>query len=135
MLMNYSNHPVTKEFRQLLRREETPTERMLWKHLRGKQLNGYRFRQQHGFGPYILDFYCPSLRLCIELDGEVHDTPEAKQHDADRTTFLNQNRIHVLRFRNIEVENDVEKVLLQIRKFINSNINQNEVVQTPNPLT
>ena len=135
MLMNYSNHPVTKEFRQLLRREETPTERMLWKHLRGKQLNGYRFRQQHGFGPYILDFYCPSLRLCIELDGEVHDTPEAKQHDADRTTFLNQNRIHVLRFRNIEVENDVEKVLQQIRKFINSNINQNEVVQTPNPLT
>ena len=135
MPMNYSNHPVTKEFRQLLRREETPTERMLWKHLRGKQLNGYRFRQQHGFGPYILDFYCPSLRLCIELDGEVHDTPEAKQHDADRTTFLNQNRIHVLRFRNIEVENDVEKVLLQIRKFINSNINQNEVVQTPNPLT
>ena len=135
MPMNYSNHPVTKEFRQLLRREETPTERILWKHLRGKQLNGYRFRQQHGFGPYILDFYCPSLRLCIELDGEVHDTPEAKQHDADRTTFLNQNRIHVLRFRNIEVENDVEKVLLQIRKFINSNINQNEVVQTPNPLT
>ena len=135
MLMNYSNHPVTKEFRQLLRREETPTEPILWKHLRGKQLNGYRFRQQHGFGPYILDFYCPSLRLCIELDGEVHDTPEAKQHDADRTTFLNQNRIHVLRFRNIEVENDVEKVLLQIRKFINSNINQNEVVQTPNPLT
>ena len=134
MLMNYSNHPVTKEFRQLLRREETPIERMLWKHLRGKQLNGYRFRQQHGFGPYILDFYCPSLRLCIELDGEVHDTPEAKQHDADRTTFLNQNRIHVLRFRNIEVENDVEKVLQQISEFIN-NIKKNVGVQTPNPLT
>ena len=133
--MNYSNHPVTKEFRQLLRREETPTERMLWKHLRGKQLDGYRFRQQHGFGPYILDFYCPSLRLCIELDGEVHETPEAMQHDKDRTLFLNQNRIQVIRFRNEEVETDVGNVLQKIRDFINVVINPKKVVQTPNPLT
>ena len=116
--MNYSNHPVTKEFRQLLRREETPTERMLWKHLRGKQLDGYRFRQQHGFGPYILDFYCPSIRLCIELDGSVHDSIEAQQKDTDRTLFLNQNRIHVIRFRNEEVEQHLEDVLKRIREQI-----------------
>ena len=133
--MNYSNHPVTKEFRRQLRREETPTERMLWKRLRGKQLDGYRFRQQHGFGPYVLDFYCPSIRLCIELDGEVHDSQEAQQHDSDRTSFLNQNRIHVLRFRNEEVEQSIELVLQRIREYINSNINPQKVVQTPNPLT
>ena len=132
--MNYSNHPVTKEYRQLLRRTETPTERMLWKRLRGKQLDGYRFRQQHGFGPYILDFYCPLLRLCIELDGEVHDSPEVQQHDRDRTEFLNENRIHVLRFRNKEVESNINNVLLRIREFINNNINKT-VVQTPTPLT
>jgi len=133
--MNYSNHPVTKDFRQLLRRMETPTERMLWKRLRGKQLDGYRFRQQHGFGPYILDFDCPSIKLCIELDGEVHDTPEAQQKDCERTAFLNQNRITVIRFRNEEVENDIEKVLNRIREYIEMNINPKKVVQTPNPLT
>ena len=133
--MNYSNHPVTKEFRRQLRCEETPTERMLWKRLRGKQLDGYRFRQQHGFGPYVLDFYCPSIRLCIELDGEVHDSQEAQQHDIDRTSFLNQNRIHVIRFRNEEVEQSIELVLQRIREYINSNINPPKVVQTPNPLT
>ena len=133
--MNYSNHPVTKEFRRQLRCEETPTERMLWKRLRGKQLDGYRFRQQHGFGPYVLDFYCPSIRLCIELDGEVHDSQEAQQHDSDRTSFLNQNRIHVIRFRNEEVEQSIELVLQRIREYINSNINPQKVVQTPNPLT
>ena len=121
--MNYSNHPATKEYRQLLRREEIPTERMLWKHLRGKQLDGYRFRQQHGFGPYILDFYCPSIRLGIELDGSVHDTPEAQQKDVDRTEFLNQNHIHVIRFRNEEVEEDVGSVLDKIRIYINNIIN------------
>ena len=102
--MNYSNHPATIEYRQLLRRTETPVERMLWKHLRGKQLDGYRFRQQHGFGPYVWDFYCPSIRLCIELDGNVHDDEQVRIKDEDRTLFLNTNGINVLRFRNEEVE-------------------------------
>ena len=133
--MNYSNHPATKEYRQLLRRTETPTERMLWKKLRDKQLDGYRFRQQHGFGPYVLDFYCPTLRLCIELDGDVHDTKEVRQKDEERTIFLTQNRIHVLRFRNEEVELNINGVLDRIRDYIKSSINRLPVVQTPNPLT
>ena len=133
--MNYSNHPATKEYRQLLRRTETPTERMLWKKLRDKQLDGYRFRQQHGFGPYVLDFYCPTLRLCIELDGDVHDPKEVRQKDEERTIFLTQNRIHVLRFRNEEVELNINGVLDRIRDYIKSSINRLPVVQTPNPLT
>ena len=133
--MNYSNHPATKEYRQLLRRTETPTERMLWKKLRNKQLDGYRFRQQHGYGPYVLDFYCPSLRLCIELDGDVHDTEEVRQKDKERTIFLTQNRIHILRFRNEEVELNINGVLDRIRDYIKNSDNRLSVVQTPNPLT
>ena len=133
--MNYSNHPVTKEYRRLLRRTETPTERMLWKKLKGKQLDGYRFRQQHGYGPYILDFYCPSLRLCIELDGEVHDEDIVKQKDEERTIFLHQQKINILRFKNKEVETNIEDVLNRIREHINSINRDCEVVQTPNPLT
>ena len=134
--MNYSNHPATKEYRQLLRKTETPTERMLWKKLRGKQLDGYRFRQQHGFGPYVLDFYCPALRLCIELDGGIHDEEVTRQKDEDRTDFLRQNRIQVVRFKNEEVEQNIDNVLDRIRDFINTSINlELVVVQTPNPLT
>ena len=133
--MNYSNHPATKEYRRLLRMTETSTERMLWKKLKGKQLEGYRFRQQHGFGPYVLDFYCPSLRLCIEIDGEVHVEDRVKQKDEERTIFLKENRIKVLRFRNEEVEQNIGNVLERIKNYIRS-INQGqEVVQTPNPLT
>jgi very-short-patch-repair endonuclease len=108
---------------------------MLWKELKGKQLEGYRFRQQHGFGPYVLDFYCPSLRLCIELDGEIHTEDRVKQKDEERTIFLKENRIKVLRFRNEEVEQNINDVLERIKDYIRS-INQGqEVVQTPNPLT
>ena len=102
----------------MLRKTETPTERILWKYLRNKQLDGYKFRQQHGYGPYVLDFYCPSLRLCIEVDGEVHDTPECKEKDEARTEFLNDNRIKVLRFRNEEIEKDIDNVLKRIRDEI-----------------
>ena len=111
---------------------------MLWKHLRGKQVDGYRFRQQHGFGPYILDFYCPSLRLCIELDGSVHLLDDVKQKDEDRTEFLVNNKIHVLRFKNEEIENNINQVINKIKEKINQIINMMEermYVQTPNPLT
>ena len=82
-----------------------------------------------------MDFYCPELRLCIELDGSVHDGSEAQQKDADRTAFLNEYRISVLRFRNEEVESDVLSVLDRIREFINNLNRGEELVQTPNPLT
>jgi very-short-patch-repair endonuclease len=60
--------------------------------------------------------------LCIELDGEVHDSEEVRQKDADRTVFLKENKIKVLRFRNEEVETDIEDVLKRIRLFINQDI-------------
>ena len=133
--MNYSNHPITKDFRRQLRHDETPAERILWKHLRGKQLEGYRFRQQHGFGMYVMDFYCPSLRLCIELDGSVHDDEIVKQKDKERTKFLETSRIHVIRFKNDEIENDIEDVKKRILEYIHSMNRSCEAVQTPNPLT
>lgn len=84
----------------------------------------------------MLDFYCPALRLCIELDGDVHDEERVRIKDEERTEFLCEQRIHVLRFRNKDVETDVDGVLNRVREYINKCITQGTaVVQTPTPLT
>ena len=99
----------------------TPSERMLWKHISDKQLDGWRFRRQHGFGPYVLDFYCPVPKLCIEVDGEIHQRTDVVEKDKERTSFLESNGIKVIRFTNDEIENDISDVLERIRRFINNN--------------
>ncbi len=119
--MNNSNQPYNKEYRRLLRHDMTPSERMLWKHISDKQLDGWRFRRQHGFGPYVLDFYCPVLKLCIEVDGEIHQRTDVVEKDKERTSFLENNGIKVIRFTNDEIENDISDVLERIRRFINNN--------------
>ena len=119
--MNDSNQPYNKEYRRLLRHDMTPSERMLWKHISDKQLDGWRFRRQHGFGPYVLDFYCPVLKLCIEVDGEIHQRTDVVEKDKERTSFLESNGIKVIRFTNDEIENDISDVLERIRRFINNN--------------
>jgi len=132
--MNYSNHPATKEFRQKLRRDATPCERILWRHLKGRQIEGCKFRQQHGYGPFVLDFYCPSIRLCIEVDGEVHDLDEVKRKDEERTLFLYENRISIIRFKNKEIENEIDSVINRIKECVRQ-LKAKVAVQTPNPLT
>ena len=119
--MNNSNQPYNKEYRRLLRHDMTPSERMLWKHISDKQLDGWRFRRQHGFGPYVLDFYCPVLKLCIEVDGEIHQRTDVFEKDIERTSFFFINGIKVIRFTNDEIENDISDVLERIRRFINNN--------------
>ena len=132
--MRYSNEPFNKEFRQQLRRKSTPAERIVWKHLQNRQLEGLKFRQQHGYGPYVMDFYCPTIRLCIEIDGESHDSNEAKFNDENRTAFLEQNGITVIRFRNEEIEKDIDNVICKIKEFINNRDWVRRYTKTPNPL-
>jgi len=71
-----------------LRGNMSPPEARLWQVLRRAQLDGLRFRRQHPVGPYILDFYCDSLRLCVEIDGSSHDQPERARHDERRDAWL-----------------------------------------------
>jgi very-short-patch-repair endonuclease len=83
-----------------LRRLSTATERKLWYWLRHRYLSGYKFRRQHPLDGYILDFYCAELKLCIEVDGESHDTDERALYDARRTQFLATRGIAVVRLLN-----------------------------------
>ena len=132
--MHFSNDPYNKELRQQLRRESTPYENILWRRLQKRQVSGLKFRRQHGYGPYVLDFYCPTIRRCIEVDGEIHDSPEAKKHDCERTAFLEQEGITVIRFRNEEIGNNVESIVEKKKTFINSIDWRVRYVKTPNPL-
>ena len=93
-----------------LRRASTDVEALLWQKLRANQL-GVSFRRQHPSGRYVLDFYCPALRLAIELDGGQHATAEGIAHDAKRQMWLTKNGVTVLRFWNSDVTANLSGVL------------------------
>ena len=94
-----------------LRREMTGPERQLWSRLSRRQLGGYKFRRQHPIGPYVLDFYCSEVKLCVEVDGEQHGFASGMARDAIRTGFLESKGICVLRFWNHEIQDSIEAVL------------------------
>ena len=104
--------PVIEAGARALRRTRTPAERRLWQALRVRQLGGLKFRRQHPVGPFVLDFYCPSCKLVIELDGGVH-AGQAEQDEA-RTQHLESYGYRVLRFRNEEVFANLPAVLERI---------------------
>ena len=90
-----------KEFedrRKHLRKKLTAAEATLWSLLKGEQLDGRKFRRQHSVDKYVLDFYCPSEKLAIELDGEHHFTDGGLAYDEKRTNYLNSLNVQVLRF-------------------------------------
>ena len=103
---------------QLLRRNETKAEKLLWEKLRNNQLEGLKFRRQHPVNIYIADFYCHKFKLIIELDGDYHNQEEQKQKDEVRTEVLRLNDLKIIRFKNEEVERDINQVLTTIKNKI-----------------
>ncbi len=99
-----------------LRREKTPEENLLWEALRRNQL-GSHFRRQQIIAGYIVDFYCHSAGLVIEVDGAEHEAPDAVKMDAKRDQALRALGLHVARFRNRAIRAKLPKVLEQIREL------------------
>lgn len=110
------NLKILKPIRRKLRNNGTSAEATLWKSLQRSQLGGRKFRRQHSVGYYVLDFYCPSEKLCIELDGAGHFTIAGARHDTERTEYLENLNIRVVRFENCEVFENLEGVLKEISK-------------------
>jgi very-short-patch-repair endonuclease len=105
-----TNKQIAREQRpRRLRNDSTDAERHLWRHLRNRQLQGCKFRRQHPFGGFILDFACLERKLVIELDGGQHADETA--YDLTRTQRLEQAGFVVLRFWNNEVFENVEGVV------------------------
>lgn len=117
-MQNSSNSQMTENARGL-RKSMTDVERLLWSRLRGEQL-GVKFRRQHPFLNYVLDFVCLELKLVVELDGSQH--MNAQSYDEHRTKCLNDADYVVLRFWNNQVIEELESVVeeiyrqLQLRK-------------------
>jgi very-short-patch-repair endonuclease len=108
------NRSTMKERRRDLRTHGTPGEGALWLRLQRRQAGGLRFRRQHSVGPYVLDFYCPEVRLAVEVDGPIHDDPLRAAYDAARTAYLEDHRIRVLRVTNEQVLVHGEEVVAAI---------------------
>ena len=107
MKRSYTRHALKRA--ATLRQCQTDAEGLLWHYLRGKQLEGYKFRRQQPIGPYIVDFVCMSRKLVIELDGSQH----AEQHAYDkvRDEYLMGKGYRIMRFWNNEVFQSCNSVL------------------------
>jgi very-short-patch-repair endonuclease len=100
-----------------LRREMTPSEKILWQELRGNKL-GVHFRRQQVIAGFIVDFYCHKADLVIEVDGSVHEADEQKEKDIERDKALSGMRLRVLRFKNEDVIKNLSGDLGRIRELI-----------------
>lgn len=109
------NKKSLKPLRQELRNKLTSAEAELWILLKSKQIEGRKFRRQHSIENYIVDFYCPSERLIIELDGDPHGDYSQINKDEIRDKFLEENGFKILRFENRFVFQDPEYVIELIK--------------------
>ena len=102
------------------RNNATHAETILWGYLKTKPF-GFKFRRQHPYSIYILDFYCHSLKLVIEVDGSIHDLAEVNENDKHRESLLQKDGLIFIRFENNRVEKDLEEVVKEIENFIIKN--------------
>lgn len=115
--MREDRHRATKQARHL-RQTMTASEVRLWQGLRGRRLDGFRFRRQHPLGRYIVDFACLSARLVVEVDGPSHQSPGQVLYDAQRTDWLVAQGWKVLRVDNNAVFQDFDRVLAEIQRAL-----------------
>ena len=116
--MFHSATPKLFRYARYNRDQATLAEKLLWDELRGKKLGGYKIRQQHPVDIYILDFYCHSKRLAIELDGGYHSLPEQLEYDQRRTNQLDAFGIRVIRFSNEKIIHDLPVVLIELKTML-----------------
>ena len=125
------NKSEQRDYRRQLRCNGTPSEGRLWKLLRARQVDGLQFRRQYGMGPYVLDFYCPEIKLAIELDGAIHENSINGEHDYQRDKILREKfGIEIFRYKNIDVLRQPDAIINMIISYKRSY----RLCPPPNPL-
>ena len=123
-MTQFFNKSTEKAKRRQLRGDSPTAELRIWSSLRRKNISGYRFRRQYSVGPYVLDFYCPALKLAVEIDGDSHFIGDAIEDDKRRQSFIESFGIHFLRFTNQGVYDNLNGVLETINNVALSNSKQ-----------
>lgn len=98
------------------RKEQTKAELLFWEKVKAKRFLGLKFRRQVVLFGFVVDFCCHQYKLVIEIDGEIHE--KNKIYDTERDLILSKNGFIIIRFKNIEIENSLEKVMQSIEKLI-----------------
>ena len=107
-----------KSTARTLRRNQTNAELLLWYRLKARQLAGFKFKRQHPINGYIVDFYCLSKKLAIELDGSQHKDSIRSNYDMRRTLLLRRLGVRIIRFWDNEVSGNMDGVLQEILKHL-----------------
>ena len=119
-MTEFFNRPTEEDLRKRLRNEMPKAEVILWSQLQRRQLYGLKFRRQYSVGPCMIDFYCPEAMLAVEVDGDSHFTPEARQADATRQQNIERFGIRFFRCTNLDVfenlEGDIEAIAAAAKK-------------------
>lgn len=112
--------PDYLDIKRRLRSNMTGPEAQLWSRLRARQLQGLKFRRQHGIGPYIVDFYCPEQSLVIEVDGDSHADADQVVKDKQREQYLQSLGLRVIRYINDDIVKNLDGVLEDLAERLSS---------------
>jgi very-short-patch-repair endonuclease len=122
--MYFGAKPSIFKLASELRKDETEAEKKLWSKLCKNQIMGLQFRRQHPINIFVADFYCPKIKLVIEVDGSIHDIYEYAEHDIGRSEILNDFGITVIRFTNEQILNDLAETVKQIESCVRKMLNE-----------
>jgi very-short-patch-repair endonuclease len=116
--MYYGTTPDIFKKAKGLRRRETEAEKRLWAKLCRNQMFGLQFRRQHPINRFIADFYCVRIKFVIEVDGSIHELPENKDYEIERSEIFNDFGISVIRFSNDQIIEDIDGAIKEIEKNV-----------------
>ena len=119
-----------KEKRRILRNNMPNAEKLIWEKLRRRQIKNKRFLRQYSVGKYVIDFFCPEIKLAIEVDGDTHNSSEEIEYDKYRQSEIENLGIKFLRFKNDEIFENIVNVIKKIEITIEEMLNQPFTNQT-----
>jgi len=130
-ILNYRSD--LKQTANKLRHSNILAEVIMWNKLKAGQISNYRFRRQKPIGPYIVDFYCPKLKLVIEIDGYSHKNKI--NYDKQRDQYLKVLNLKVLHYTDKDILNNIENIIISLQMWVNTNTPLSSVIRanTPQP--
>jgi len=117
-MTKHFNKPSEKEKRRKLRQYQTRAEELVWRFLRSRQLLGFKFKRQYSIDHFVIDFYCPELKLAVEIDGVSHSVPGKKQYDIKRERYLEKFNINFIRIKDEELFGNPNKAFMKIEEGV-----------------